>query len=94
MAIDIQKLAQLSRIAIPEDSEAQYEREITDILGYVDRVQEAVTDDMKSAQRVEGSVRNVGREDTDPHEAGVHTEDIVGEMPDTHDGYLKVKKIL
>ncbi|MEX1087248.1 MAG: Asp-tRNA(Asn)/Glu-tRNA(Gln) amidotransferase subunit GatC, partial [Candidatus Paceibacterota bacterium] len=73
----------------------RYESELVDILQYVEQVQEAVgnVDDLTPSFD-ETDVKNVMREDTDPHDTGAHTKDLLGEAPRTKDGYVQVKKIL
>ena len=41
-----------------------------------------------------GEVRNVFREDKDPHLPGEFTEDLLAEAPRRQDNFVKVKKIL
>ena len=49
-----------------------------------------VDDEKKEA----GTLRNVLREDKEPHESGQFTESILSEAPGKERGYFKVKKIL
>lgn len=88
---DIDNLASLCRIDIEDGEKNQLLGEMNDILGYVDQVQEAVTQEREI--EVE-DVYNIMREDSNPYESGFLTEDIVSQMPNSKDNYLKVKKIL
>lgn len=88
---DIEKLAALSRIDISEQETEELLSEMEAILGYVSEIQEATT----GAGVLEvGALCNVMREDKDPHREGVYTKEILGEVPQTQDGYVKVKQIL
>ena len=88
---DVEKLANLSRIDISEEEKEVFIKDLDAILDYVSEVQEVVTDDIKPEA---WQLRNVMREDENPHKSGKFTEDILKEAPNTKDGYIKVKKIL
>jgi len=92
--MDIQKLAQLSRIRITDAEQTQYETEISSILKYVERVQQAVASEATPADREAAAVQNVFRDDANPHARGEYTDALLNEVPETHNGYVKVKKIL
>ena len=88
---DVEKLAQLARIDISEGEKEELLKDLQGILGYIDQVQ-AVSVDM--GEREAGELRNVMREDVNPHEPGVYTEKILASAPATENGYVKVKQIL
>jgi aspartyl-tRNA(Asn)/glutamyl-tRNA(Gln) amidotransferase subunit C len=90
---EVQKLAKLARIDIPDSEAETLSREFESILKYVGEIKEAKlpVSDMKKEDFV---LRNVMREDNNPHESGVHTEALMAEVPESAQGYVKVKKIL
>jgi len=88
---DIKKLALLSRIEISEHEETILQKDMEAILGYISQIKEVVSE---SSIKEVGDIRNVMREDSDPHEKGVYTEKIMNEVPDKENGYVKVKQIL
>jgi aspartyl-tRNA(Asn)/glutamyl-tRNA(Gln) amidotransferase subunit C len=89
---DIEKLAELSRVAIsPEEKEA-FRKDMDSILGYVDQVQKVSAN--LSEEKKAGILRNVMREDSNPHESGIYTETLISAAPKREGNYLKVKKIL
>ena len=88
---DIEKLALLARIELSEEEKQKMVKEMDSILGFVDQIQKA---DVDITEREAGEVRNILREDGEPHESGKYTEDILREAPKTRDGYVEVKKIL
>lgn len=88
---DIEKLAELSRIEMSQEEKEKILGEMDSILGFVDQIQKA---DVDITEREAGEVRNIMREDGEPHESGKYTEDILREAPKTRDGYVEVKKIL
>lgn len=89
---DIKKLAKLARINLSQDEEEQLPKQVDSILAYVAQLKEVVStigEDKKA-----GDLRNVYRDDANPTETGTNTKEIVADMPDSQDNYLKVKKIL
>ena len=89
---DVQRLARLSRIEIPEENLAGFASEFDAILAYVGKLEEltlpAVTD------RAVSAVRNVFREDGEPHAGGLYTEKIVAQFPEKEGNSLSVKQII
>lgn len=88
---EIEKLAELSRIAITDTQIESFRTDIESILGYISEIQKAKGEGCDMSK---GLIKNVMREDTNPHGSGQYTEKLVKAMPKTEKGYLKVKKIL
>jgi aspartyl-tRNA(Asn)/glutamyl-tRNA(Gln) amidotransferase subunit C len=88
---DIDKLATLSRIEISESEKEILEKDMESILGYVSQIKEAISE---MPAKEAGELRNVMREDKNPHPPGVYTEEIMDEVPEKENGYVKVKQIL
>ncbi len=88
---DIKKLAELARLDMAEEEIANLANEFDSVIAYVGQIQEASTNLDHDAQYVQ---INVVREDIVTNNEGEYTEKIVAEMPDTKDGYLKVKQVL
>lgn len=89
---EVEKLAELSRIALQEEEKKSLWSELTLILGYVGEIQK-IGGATETEKRI-GMVKNVMREDLDPHPSGIFTEEILDEAPSREGNYLKVKKIL
>ena len=88
---DIDKLADLARIEIPTAEKETLRKEVDSILGYVGEIQKLVGG---AVEKEIGVIHTVLREDLKPHLAGEFTKELLAEAPQTHDGYIKVKKIL
>ncbi len=88
---EIENLTRLCRIELSDDEKRELSGEMDSILDFVDQIQTVEVGDKK---RTVGKLRNVMREDVDPHESGLYTKDILEEAPKTENGYIKVKKIL
>jgi len=103
---EIKKLANLARIDMTESEMKEIAKDFDAILSYVGQVQEVskLTSARQLAHPTGGglaekkpedySLCNVMREDVVTNKRGEYSEKIIAEMPDTQDGYLKVKQIL
>jgi len=89
---DIEKLAKLARIELTSEEKEKLLKEVDPILGYVTQLKEVVS--VVGEEKKAGELRNVAREDANPTETGTNTKDIIADMPDSQDNYLKVEKIL
>ena len=89
---DIEHLAKLARIAVTAEEADALAHDITGILKYVSEI-EAITGAQAGEKKV-GALFNVMREDTNPHESGIYTEDLLALAPERYGQYVKVKKIL
>jgi len=88
---DIEKLAVLSRIEVSEEEKDILRKDMESILAYVSQIKEVVSE---VPPKEAGELRNVMREDNNPHHKGVYTKEIMDEVPDKENGYVKVKQIL
>jgi len=97
---DVEKLAELSRIDVSEEEKDVLLKDLEAILGYVSEVKEVAAGDIvpdlpvRGAQARAGHTRNVMRKDENPHKSGVFSKEIMEEVPNTKNDYIKVKKIL
>ncbi len=89
---DIEKLAKLARINLSDEEKKKLPQEVDSILGYIAQIKEVTSS--VSEEKKAGELRNVVRSDDNPTETGLNTSDIVANMPDSKDNYLKVEKIL
>ncbi len=88
---DVDKLAVLARIEIPDAEKEKLQKDLEAILGYVSELSEAVGE---NAIREKDELINVMRTDELNHEPGVFTEAILANAPQTKDGYVAVKQII
>ena len=88
---DIEKLAELSRIATSPEELEILKKDLESIIGYVSEIQ-SVSED--APERVAGELRNVMRDDTDPTESGTYTKDMIAAAPRTDGDYVSVKQVL
>ncbi len=88
---EIQKLATLARIDMSDEEMKEIAHDFDSILAYVGQVQEVAG---KITTEPTHTLTNIMRSDTVTNTPGEYTEKIIAEMPDTENGYLKVKKVL
>ncbi|MDB5266607.1 MAG: glutamyl-tRNA(Gln) and/or aspartyl-tRNA(Asn) amidotransferase subunit [Parcubacteria group bacterium] len=89
---EVLKLSTLVRIEISDSEAENLAKEFDSILGYVGEVKKAHA--KAGSDKEKPALRNVMREDTNPHESGIYTEAILKEAPAREGDYIKVKKIL
>jgi len=89
---EIKKLASLSRVEVSDEELKGLAKDLDSILSYVSELQSVSSGEPAKDESPEN--KNVMREDEIMHESVMYTKDIVEAMPDSKDGYLKVKKIL
>ena len=89
---EIEKLANLSRIAVTSEEKEQLRKDMESILGYVEQVNKVSADLV--LEKEELLLCNVMRSDDNPHESGVFTETLLQAAPQREGQYIKVKKIL
>ncbi len=89
---DIEKLADLSRIALAPEEMESLRKSMDSILGYVEQVNKVSAD--AGSEKKTGLLRNIMREDSNPHESGIYTEALASAAPKREGDYVKVKKIL
>lgn len=87
---DIEKLAALVRLKLSPEEAERFARDAEAILSYVSALPEALGGEVVANIRLS----NVMREDGEPYPSGVHTDDLLREVPKTDKGYVSVKPIL
>ena len=88
--VDIKALAKLARLEVSDEEVTRLEKEIPAILGFVETIQKVATDSAVP----DAALRNVMREDVNPHESGLYTEDVLAAAPATKDNQVVVKQVI
>lgn len=87
----IEHLAELSKLELTEDEKAKYQKQLGDIFGMIERLQNADLEDVKPTTQVT-DVKNVTREDKVNY--NFERNDITASMPDVdEEGQLVVKAV-
>lgn len=86
---DVEKLAELARLELADDEKSTLLKDLDGVISYVKTIEEAQIDDIE----LELDNYNVWREDENKDQ-DFSVDLIIGQFPEEHDGFLKVKKIL
>jgi aspartyl-tRNA(Asn)/glutamyl-tRNA(Gln) amidotransferase subunit C len=90
---EIEKLAELSRLALSEEEKERMRGEFDSILEYIAVIQKISASVTERTPSIVAQV-NVMREDAHPHESGIYTEALLSAAPKREGDYIRVKKIL
>lgn len=88
--VDVVALAKLARLEVSDDEIARLEKEIPDILHFVETIQKV----SGTAPVAKPALRNVLRADENPHESGLHTEALLKAAPSREGNRIAVKQVL
>ncbi len=88
---DVEHLAGLARIAVSDTEKEVLRHDLEEILAYVSQIKQVESEKLKVES---GDLRNVMREDGEPHEPGMFTEDLLAQAPAREGNRISVKKIL
>jgi aspartyl-tRNA(Asn)/glutamyl-tRNA(Gln) amidotransferase subunit C len=91
-AEEVKKLAALARVKVADEDLPRFVKEFEAILAYVGQL-EQLSIDVKG-KKAPPALRNVMREDGEPHEKGIYTEALTTQFPEREGDYLKVKQII
>lgn len=89
---ETEHIAKLARLGLEPAEVAKYQRDLSAILGYIEKLQEVDIEGVKPfTHSIE--VSNIGRTDKKNERAQEELDKLCSQMPQTKDGYLKVKSI-
>ena len=86
------KLHSLARIEITDDEAEKYSKELSDILGFVEKLNEADTERIEPIAHITGA-KNVMREDKVVEASAETKENIINNFPEKKDRFDKVKAV-
>jgi|FLYL01.1.fsa_nt_gi aspartyl-tRNA(Asn)/glutamyl-tRNA(Gln) amidotransferase subunit C len=89
---EVEHVARLARLALTEAEVAKFQRELSAVLAYVDKLKEVDTAHVPETAQVTG-LANVFRED-EVKQCEVPVDQLLKNAPATEGRYLKVKAIL
>lgn len=89
---EVKKLAALARVKVAEDALPKFVKEFEAILAYVGQLEKLELPSASAATAPK--LRNVMRDDANPHEGGIYTEKLVAQFPDKEGSALRVKQII
>ena len=89
---EVQKIAELARIEITDKEAEKYSKELSDILGFVDKLNEADIDRVEPIGHITVA-RNTMREDKIVEASDETKSAIIGNFPEKKDRFDKVKAV-
>jgi aspartyl-tRNA(Asn)/glutamyl-tRNA(Gln) amidotransferase subunit C len=89
---DVLKLARLARLTLSEEEVEEFRNELSEILQYVEQLQNVDVDGLQPTNQVTG-LTNVTRED-EIKGYGYPASDLLENVPHPQDGQIKVKRML
>ena len=89
---EVKKIANLARIEISEEESERYSRELSDILVFVEKLNEADTEGIEPIAHITGA-KNVIREDKVVEYSDETKENIIDNFPEKKDRFDKVKAV-
>lgn len=88
----VQKIANLARIEISEDEAEKYSTELSDILGFVEKLNEADTEGIEPIAHITGA-KNIMRGDKVVEYDDDTKNNIINNFPEKKDRFDKVKAV-
>lgn len=91
MKIDISHVAKLANLPLKQEEKEKFEKQLSDILSYIEKLKEVDTKSVETTSQVTG-LENVTREDkTSP---SLSQEEALSNAKSQYNGLFKVKAIL
>ena len=90
---NIQHIANLARLELTEDELKIYGNQLSDVLSYIDQLQEVSVKGVEPTAQVTG-LQNVFREDEVKKWNEKEREDALNQAPEIEDRQVKVKRVL
>lgn len=91
MKIDVKHVALLANLQISQEEEEKFEKQLSDVLSYIDKLQKVDTDGVPETSQTTG-LENVMREDTTA--PSLSQDEALSNAKNKHNGLFKVKGIL
>lgn len=89
---DVEKLARLARLGLQEDEKAVLAVQMTEVLGYVEQLDEVDIDGVEPTSQVAG-LKNIYIADK-KQRCDIPREELLANAPEKEDGFIKVKPVL
>lgn len=88
---EVQKIAQLARIAVTDEEVEVFQKELTSVFDYVDQLAEVPTEDVEPIAHVTGMVHELASDVVSTYQ---DTEALIDAAPEKASGQVKTKRIL
>jgi len=89
----VNHIAKLARLGLSDKERRKFQKELSAILDFVEKLNEAKTDKVEPTAQVTG-LENVSRQDKGRAKSKREREKLLELAPETKDDYVKVKAVL
>jgi aspartyl-tRNA(Asn)/glutamyl-tRNA(Gln) amidotransferase subunit C len=90
---EVRDIAKLARIGVTDEEIDSYQKDMSSILKYFDKLQEVNTDGVEEIGHITG-VTNIYRKDRVDEMSEEGKKKIMENVPESQDDYIKVKSVL
>jgi len=91
--IDVNHIAKLARLGLTEKERRKFKKELSAILDFVEKLKQVKTDKVEPTAQTTG-LENVSRIDKGRVKSKAEGKKLLDLVPETKDGYVKVKAVL
>ena len=91
MKIDVKHIAKLANLTLISEEESKFEKQLSDILTYVEKLREVDTKNTEQTAQVTG-LENAKREDSNT-QVSLSQDEALSGTKNKHNGFFKVKAI-
>jgi len=91
MKIDVAYIAKLANLPIKEEEKEKFQKQLSEILSYVEKLKEVDTKNIEPTSQVTG-LENVTREDE--AKPSLSQDEVLSNSKSTHNGMFKVAAVL
>ncbi|MEN8252264.1 MAG: Asp-tRNA(Asn)/Glu-tRNA(Gln) amidotransferase subunit GatC [Patescibacteria group bacterium] len=90
---EVRDVAHLARIGVTDEEVEGYQKDMSDVLGFFEKLQEVDTENVEEIGHITG-VTDVYREDEVSEMSDEGKQITMDSVPEKKDGYIKVKSVL
>jgi len=87
----VKKIANLARLTIPEERTALVSERLTNILSYIEQLNEVDTDEVEPLSHVHGAVNAYREDESEEYE---NKEQILANLPERSGNFIKVPLVI
>lgn len=91
--MDVKHIAKLARLGLTKKEEQKFEKELSSILSFVEKLQEVKTDKIEPTAQISG-LENIVREDEGKSRSDEERKKLLELAPEKKDDHIKVKTVL
>ncbi len=90
---EVEHIASLARIELTEDEKEKFSKQLSDVLEYIEQLQEIDTSKFEPVAQVTGLVNVMRKDAAKTCDEGTR-KGIISSFPEEKDGYIKVRQVM